>query len=245
MSEVTIRLGEHELPVYPQRHAYLTHRFGKFLNGLMDSGEGLSGESIARFLGERAYEALAVLIPNLGNRIPEYEFVGYGSQAALEQARAREKALAERDEAEGKVLDRMAEGGEGGRPLSDDEVAALRAELVEPIEVPEDPYDEREDKSPSFPEIANAFEVAVVVNRFDALKILGKLVDPTMARRWVNLRLAEAIQSTPSLSSPSPSGALPSTSSGTTVPTSTGSGDGPGLGSTDSPMPTDDVALVS
>jgi hypothetical protein len=80
-------------------------------------------------------------------------------------------------------------------------------------------YDENEDKSPTFPEIVEAFEIAVRVNRFDVFKALGSLVDPKMLKAelslWISDRLSGS-ESSPSISA----GSEASESSGTTAPTS-------------------------
>lgn len=52
-------------------------------------------------------------------------------------------------------------------------------------------YDDEADKSPTFPQIVAAFEMAVKVNRFDVFKgLLGKL-DPTMVGQMLNVVVAE------------------------------------------------------
>jgi hypothetical protein len=81
-------------------------------------------------------------------------------------------------------------------------------------------YDEELDNSPTFPQIVDAFQAAVEVNRFDIFKaVLGKL-DPTLLTSALNVAAAETT-SRLLPSSPSPSDGLgPSTSSTTTDPTS-------------------------
>jgi hypothetical protein len=80
-------------------------------------------------------------------------------------------------------------------------------------------YDEAADRSPTWPQIVIAFEVAKRVNRFDFLDSIKTLVkglydraDPTMVGQWVNLAMAEAASRTLP-SSPSMSGESASTSS--------------------------------
>lgn len=100
-------------------------------------------------------------------------------------------------------------------------------------------YDENEDKSPTFEEIINAFEVSARVQRFDTLKILSKVFDPKLLRAWVNERMATAL--TQHVSSPSAQdGATPSTNSGALSPTPTESTDSPSNGSSPSSEPTHD-----
>ncbi len=82
-------------------------------------------------------------------------------------------------------------------------------------------YDEKDDASPTFPEILTAFEVAAVVNRFDVFKMIGRVVDPKLLKAWINTQLAVAI-SNGSLSLPAaPGGSPTSTPFGATTPTST------------------------
>jgi hypothetical protein len=164
-----ITLGRHELPVYPQRHAYLTNRLASQLDALGAAGENLSDLAGAvEWLGQGTYGVLEAVIPNLGKRIPEWEFAGYGSQEAFDR-------------------------GE---------------------------YEEREDNSPTFPEILNAFEVAKEVNRFDVFAVLWRWVDPKVVKQRLNLFVATAGLSTSSPSSPGTNGESSPSDSGTTAPTS-------------------------
>lgn len=158
MSE-TISMGDRRLPVVPQRHARLTHGFEALMKGLTDiDGDLSSPAAVIGVLGEKAYDALALLIPAVGD-IPRHEFMGY----ATEQA--------------------MADGH----------------------------YDPEQDRSPDFAQIVGAFETAMRVSRFDVLRPLLKLVDPTLLSATVNAALAEQVEksslSTTSPSSPSTSGA--------------------------------------
>lgn len=79
-AEVT--LGEHTLPVYAQRHAYLQNRLGRFIDRLVD--EGVEAGNVLDIVQSSAYELLVVLIPNLDKRVPEWEFKGYGSREAMD-----------------------------------------------------------------------------------------------------------------------------------------------------------------
>lgn len=105
-------------------------------------------------------------------------------------------------------------------------------------------YDEREDKSPTFPEIVTAFEVAAEANRFDVLKTLGKIVDPKLLRTWINTKVSEAIL-TSSANSQLPAAGSPSTSSGATTPTSTENGAPLSDDSATSPTPTSAAVPVT
>lgn len=78
-----VTLGEHTVPVYAQRHAYLQNRLGRFIDHLLDEGLDDAG-SILDVVQQSAYELLCVLIPNLEKRVPEYEFKGYASREAYE-----------------------------------------------------------------------------------------------------------------------------------------------------------------
>lgn len=158
-----ITLGQHTVPVYPQRWAYLENRLGRTLSEFVGRSTALSGENFASFLGEEAYKALCVFLPQLPSRMPEWEFRGYPSREAWEQ-------------------------GE---------------------------YDEQKDSSPTFPEIVEAFETIIQVNRFDVLGSLGKRLSEATER-------TQALQS--SQSSPLRNGGSPSTSSSPTVPMRTVNG---------------------
>lgn len=159
-----ITLGETTIACYPQRHAYLTNRIGKFVDQLAGGAAGIEGTAdIVGLLGDSAYDVLCALIPNLSKRLPRYEFAGYGSQDAYD---AKD-------------------------------------------------YDPELDKSPTFPEIVEAFETAIAVNRFDVFKALKGLVDPKMLKADVSLWISEQISGS-SPSSPGTSGESQPTSSGTT-----------------------------
>jgi hypothetical protein len=85
MSQPTkVILGEHELDVYPQRHAYLANKLGKFISELAETGGDITTENILSFGQQRIYELLCVVIPQLGKRMPLYEFLGYPSNEALQ-----------------------------------------------------------------------------------------------------------------------------------------------------------------
>lgn len=80
-----ITLGDHEIPAYPQKHAYLTNRVGKFVDQLAaDAADFGTVSDVIGLLGDSAYDVLCALIPNLSKRMPRYEFAGYGSQDAYE-----------------------------------------------------------------------------------------------------------------------------------------------------------------
>jgi len=70
----TAKIGEHTLPVVPQRHAYLKHK--------------LSPEDFTRLMsqdyGVESYRVLSILIPELPNQIPVWEWEGYASQEAMD-----------------------------------------------------------------------------------------------------------------------------------------------------------------
>lgn len=178
-----ITLGEHEIEVFPQRHAYLTNKLGKYVQKLAESDLDLGDASgVASFLGGEAYDLLAVLLPQYAKRCPRYEFLGFDSQEACDK----------------------------------------------------DEYDEDKDKSPTFPEIVNAFTVSATVQRFDTLKLLGKVFDPKLLRGWMNAQIAEALDNSRSLQS-ARDGAETLTSSTAKSPTSPVSADSPSLVSTSLP----------
>jgi hypothetical protein len=79
---VKVQLGNHELDVYAQRHAYLANKLGKFVSALAETGSEITSDKILSFGQERVYELLCVVIPQLGKRMPEYEFLGYASKEA-------------------------------------------------------------------------------------------------------------------------------------------------------------------
>ena len=70
----TATIGEHRLPVVPQRHARLKHK--------------LSPEDFTRLMsqdyGRESYRVLSILIPALPEQIPLYEWEGFASEEAME-----------------------------------------------------------------------------------------------------------------------------------------------------------------
>jgi hypothetical protein len=80
-----VTLGDHEVDVYPQRHAYLTNKLSKYVTKLAASDLDIGDAGgVASFLGGEAYDLLSVLIPAYGKRCPRFEFLGYDSQEAFE-----------------------------------------------------------------------------------------------------------------------------------------------------------------
>jgi hypothetical protein len=79
-----ITLGEHTLPVYAQRHAYLINRLGRFMRELQENAGDLDADDLLGFLQARSYELLCALVPSLERRVPEYEYRGYSSREAME-----------------------------------------------------------------------------------------------------------------------------------------------------------------
>ncbi len=166
MTDVMVKLGEHELAVPEQRIGRLENRGRSLFLSLatVDVQELMAGDNVGAAvlaLGrERAYDLLCIVVPQVSKRMPRWEFAGYASAEAMA-------------------------AGE---------------------------YDDDADKSPTWPEIINAFETAKRVNHFDFIDGIKKLakglyekVDPTLVGQWVNLLAAEMATALPtSLSSPAP-----------------------------------------
>jgi hypothetical protein len=85
-SETKVTLGQHELTTYPQRHAYLANRLGKFFDRFSEiaNQDVEAREAFFRLIQGHAYDLLCVFIPQLAKRMPRYEFEGFGSQQALD-----------------------------------------------------------------------------------------------------------------------------------------------------------------
>lgn len=81
-----IDMGAHTgIPVYAQRHAYLTNKLAGFFRGLTELDASLDGpEDLVPLLGDQAYDLLTVVVPTYTKRCPKYEFCGYGSQEAYD-----------------------------------------------------------------------------------------------------------------------------------------------------------------
>lgn len=59
-----------------------------------------------------------------------------------------------------------------------------------------DEYQEEYDKSPSVPEVIDAVQLCLKVNRLDLAAHLGKIVDLDMVRAFVNSQLANSFEAT-------------------------------------------------
>lgn len=79
-----IQLGDTVVAVYPQRHAYLENRLGRVLGEFVSTGlENLDADNFIAFLGERSYDVIAALLPQLPSRMPKHVWAGYGSEEAF------------------------------------------------------------------------------------------------------------------------------------------------------------------
>lgn len=76
----TVRLGDHLLPVVPQRHARLRN--------LLSSSD-LENIASANYAGE-SYRILCIFIPQLA-ATPLWEWEGYGSQELMDKAEYKEE----------------------------------------------------------------------------------------------------------------------------------------------------------
>lgn len=80
-----VTLGDHEIEVYPQRHAYITNKVTKVLTKVMEQGGDIAeAGDLAAFLGDSAYAMLTAMLPAYGKRCPEYEFKGFVSKEAMD-----------------------------------------------------------------------------------------------------------------------------------------------------------------
>jgi hypothetical protein len=89
---VEVTLGEHTLPVYAQRHAYLLNRVGRFMRDLQETAGDLEGDDVAGYVQRHAYDLLCALMPGFEKRMPEYEFRGYRSREAMDAGDYDEEA---------------------------------------------------------------------------------------------------------------------------------------------------------
>lgn len=82
----TVNIGEHkDVPVYGQRHAYLTNKLAGFFSNLTQLDTSIDKpDDLVLLLGDQAYDLLAIVIPTYAKRCPRYEFAGYSSQAAMD-----------------------------------------------------------------------------------------------------------------------------------------------------------------
>lgn len=88
----TVRLGEHDVPVYPQRWRYAVNKLGATVTSFVSSGQEITAENFAVFAGDKVYDVLCALIPNLPKRMPRWEFEGYVSAEAAQRSAANPDA---------------------------------------------------------------------------------------------------------------------------------------------------------
>lgn len=94
-------------------------------------------------------------------------------------------------------------------------------------------YDAEADAGVTLPEVIDAFEVVMKVNRFDLFKHVGKLVDPDLLRSLMNATVAERLTGGGSqIESATTTPPTTSMTSGTTPPTPTETPDSPSPEST-------------
>jgi hypothetical protein len=79
-----ITLGPVTVAVVPQKIGYLENRIGPIITAVIARGEGLTTAAIVPTTKEAAYDLLCALIPNLGKRLPKWQFCAYGSAEAME-----------------------------------------------------------------------------------------------------------------------------------------------------------------
>lgn len=89
MEHPHVQLGSHSLPVYRQPFPRITKRLGRVLDALRGSADPDTGElDTAAFvlgLGDRVYETIETFVPNLPDRMPKYEFMGYPDRESYER----------------------------------------------------------------------------------------------------------------------------------------------------------------
>lgn len=89
---VEVTLGEHTVPVYAQRHAYLINRLAGFMAELQDSAGNIDASEALDYVQQHSYQLLCALMPNLDKRLPEYEYCGYASREAMDAGDYDEQA---------------------------------------------------------------------------------------------------------------------------------------------------------
>lgn len=82
-----VTLGSHELPVYRQPFPRVTKRLGRVIGAVQDATDESGEVDQAAFivgLGDRLYETMETFIPNLPDRMPKYEFMGYPDRESFD-----------------------------------------------------------------------------------------------------------------------------------------------------------------
>lgn len=88
----TIQLGDVELRVVAQPHAYLLPKLSEVGAHLFGDSGPTDGGTLIAALGDGVYDALAAFIPDLPKKLPAYEFHGYPSKEAWQNQEYDEEA---------------------------------------------------------------------------------------------------------------------------------------------------------
>lgn len=212
----TVQLGDTEYRLQPQR-------VGRIVRKLRLLGEVFDPRTPPDEITGGAYEALKVFIPDLA---PEHELAGY-TKAQWELKREHDRKVADAREAYVEELETAreafadAKGGESWADLTPEEMVGFQPpEYVDPDPDYTDPGEDASDKSPTFPQIADALEGIYAVNGGRRLeRLLANLVDAETLKILTRNALLAWV-STLSRSDAPQSGASVPTNSGTTPPTS-------------------------
>lgn len=83
-----VKLGQHNLPVYPQTPNRIIRRLGKVVdkvrNGGAISSEGVDPTLLVASLGDDIYYVFETFIPSISDHYPKYEFMGFPNRDAYD-----------------------------------------------------------------------------------------------------------------------------------------------------------------
>lgn len=81
-----VALGQHTLPIYPQTPNRIIRRLGKVVDKVRHAvtPDGVDPATLVGALGDDIYFVFETFIPNLSDRYPKHEFLGYASRDALD-----------------------------------------------------------------------------------------------------------------------------------------------------------------
>ncbi|MDQ3730319.1 MAG: hypothetical protein M3355_12110 [Actinomycetota bacterium] len=87
MPQVKITLGDHEIPVVPQRVGYIAHKLDQIQQGDDKSPSKADVKAVQEGNAGTAqlYRVLCAMVPQVEHKLPEHEFAGFASAEAYEK----------------------------------------------------------------------------------------------------------------------------------------------------------------
>jgi hypothetical protein len=82
-----VRLGDKDVPVYPQRIGYILNKLnsiGGLLAEAAAGGQEVTPHRIVMLAGDSIYDVMLIFVPMMSKRLPVWEFNGFKDEASME-----------------------------------------------------------------------------------------------------------------------------------------------------------------